>query len=276
MIAWRYHGALLALAFALTSCSRNSTPAADDNVLGPTHAAVVNGVPIAESVVRVYSLATARRNFDDLSGEERSKLIDDLIGVELLRQQAEKEGLTRSRTLAAQVELQRLQLVGRAMATSYLEKNPPSEALLEEIYNENLPRLSAQEYKARHVLLSSREEAVRVIEQLRGGKDFIAIAREHADGPTGRDDGDLGWFTEESIQEPAVAAAVRAMQVGAFSAEPVQTQFGFHVLLLEDTRQQPAPPMADIRAQLVAAAERQQIEDYMRALRADAVVTSSP
>lgn len=277
MIVQRNQAALVvfAVAIALGGCSQNSAPAGAANALGPGRVAVVNGTPIAESVLRVYSLASTRKNLDDLSAEERGRLIDDLIGVELLRQQAEKEGLTSSRTVAAQLELQRLQLVGRAMATSYLEKNRPTEAVLQQLYDENLPRLTEQQYKARHILVATREEALRVIEQLRGGKDFVALAQELTKDPAGEDESDLGWFTATSMQEPAIAEAVRAMQVGAYS-EPVETQFGFHVLLLEDTRQQQAPAMADIRAELQAAAERKQLDDYMKSLRMGASVEVGP
>jgi peptidyl-prolyl cis-trans isomerase C len=264
-----------AAVLVLSACSQNSPPTDGDNVLGPGRVAVVNGQPIAESVLRVYALASARKNLDELNAEERGKLLDDLIGVELLRQQAEKEGLTKSRTVAAQIELQRLQLIGRAMATSYLEKNPATDAELEQIYNENLPRLTAQQYKARHILLSTREEAQQIITQLRGGKDFVTLAREHQDGPTGPNGGDLGWFTADSMAQPVVDA-VRTMQVGTFSAEPVQTEFGFHVLLLEDTRQQQAPALADIRNELTAAADRTRLDEYLKMLRELADVSLSP
>jgi peptidyl-prolyl cis-trans isomerase C len=268
---WIFAAAVL----GLSGCSQNSAPTDGDNVLGPGRVAVVNGQPIAESVLRVYALASARKNLDELNAEERGKLLDDLIGVELLRQQAEKEGLTESRTVAAQIELQRLQLIGRAMATSYLEKNPATDAELEQIYNENLPRLASQQYKARHILLSTKEEAQQIIAQLRGGKDFVALAREHEGGPTGPNAGDLGWFTADSMAQPVVDA-LRVMQVGTFSGEPVQTEFGFHVLLLEDTRQQQAPALTDIRSELTAAADRKRLDEYLKTLRAGAMVSLGP
>ncbi len=275
MSTWTNQWVFAAALLGLSGCSQNSAPTDGDNVLGPGRVAVVNGQPIAESVLRVYALASARKNLDELNAEERGKLLDDLIGVELLRQQAEKEGLTESRTVAAQIELQRLQLIGRAMATSYLEKNPATDAELEQIYKENLPRLAGQQYKARHILLSTQEEAQQIITQLRGGKDFVALAREHESGPTGPNGGDLGWFTADSMAQPVVEA-VRAMQVGTFSAEPVQTEFGFHVLLLEDTRQQQAPALADIRNELVAAADRKRLDEYLKMLRAGAMVSLGP
>lgn len=263
------------VALAATGCSQNPTPENDENALGPGSAAVVNGEPIAESVLRVYALASARKNLDELTAEERGKLLDDLIGVELLTQQAEKEGLTNSRTVAAQIALQRLQLVARAMATSYLEKNPATDAELQQLYDENLPRLAGQQYKARHILVETRDEADSVIAELRGGKGFLALAQERASGPTGPNGGDLGWFTAASMPQPVVDA-VRGMNVGDYSATPVQTEFGYHVLLLEDTREQEPPALDAIRDELVSAVERKRLEDYIRTLRDTATVSLDP
>ena len=103
---------IVALAFNANACAQDAP--ANASALGASRVAVVNGRPVPESVLRVYSLATLGRNLEDVTPQERERLLDDLIGVELLSQQAEKDGLTTSRALAAQIELQRLQLVARA------------------------------------------------------------------------------------------------------------------------------------------------------------------
>ena len=264
---------IVALAFNANACAQDAP--ANASALGASRVAVVNGRPVPESVLRVYSLATLGRNLEDVTPQERERLLDDLIGVELLSQQAEKDGLTTSRALAAQIELQRLQLVARAAATSYLEKNRPTEADLQRIYDENLPRLSGQQYKARHILVETKEEAERVITQLRQGQDFAALAQERADGPTGPNGGALDWFTADTMPKP-FADAVAKLTVGSYSAEPVQTEFGFHVILLEDTRKQEAPALADIRTELNSAAERSRVESYLKTLREAAKISVGP
>lgn len=263
------------MAALVAGCSQEPESGAPVTNLGASHVASVNGRPIAESVVRIYASATERRDFDDLSPEERERLVADVIGLELLAQQAEKEGLTESRALAAQIELQRLQLVGRAMATEYLEKNPASDADIQAIYDENLSRLSGQQFKARHILVTSKEEADGVIAELRQGADFVALAEQRADGPTGPNGGALDWFTLDSMP-PAFSSAVQAMAVGSYSAEPVQTEFGYHVILLEETRAQDPPPLAEIRDELATAAGRKRLDDYIRSLRESATVTVEP
>jgi peptidyl-prolyl cis-trans isomerase C len=235
----------------------------------------VNGQPVAESVLRIYALTNERTNLDELSPEDRERVLNDLIGLELLAQQADKDGLTRSRTLAAQLELQRLRMIANAMATDYIEKNPPTDAEIQAIYDENLPRLAGTQYKARHILVPTSAEAESVIGQLRQGAEFVALAEERADGPTGPNGGALDWFTLDSMPPP-FATAVQALAVGSYSTEPVQTDFGFHVILLEETRKQDPPALADIRDDLVDAAQRKRLDDYIKTLRAGATVSVEP
>jgi peptidyl-prolyl cis-trans isomerase C len=264
------------LTFSTSACAQERSPNSGANAaLGTAQAAVVNKQSIPESVLRVYTLSTVGRNLDELTPDEKAKAIDELVNVVLLAQQAEKDGLTASRTLAAQLELQRLQLVARSLATDYLDKNPPTETELQRIYDENLPRLSGQQYKARHILLETKAEAERVIAQLREGREFAALAQEHADGPTGPNGGALDWFTPDSMPKP-FADAVTALTVGSYTKEPVQTDFGFHVILLEDTRKQEPPALADIRSQLTEAAQRKQLEEYLRSLREAATISVGP
>jgi peptidyl-prolyl cis-trans isomerase C len=125
---------------SVSACSQESPGDTTAAGLGSARIAVVNGRAVPESVLRIYVLTTERRNLDELSAEDRERVINDLIGLELLAQQAEKDGLTSSRTLAAQVELQRLRMIANAMATDYVEKNPPTDADIQAIYDENLER----------------------------------------------------------------------------------------------------------------------------------------
>lgn len=263
--------AALAL-MAACACSREGADSSNA-ALGSARVAVVNGEPIPESVLLFYTRATERQDYADMSAEDQERILNDVIGLELLAQQAEKEGLTSSRTLAAQIELQRLQALARAMATEYIQKNPPTDADLRAIYEENLPRLAGEQYKLRHILVTSKSEADTIIAQLNQGADFIELAQARADGPTGPNAGDLGWLTADSIP-PSFAEAVRAMTVGSYSREPVQTDSGYHVILLEETQRQEPPAMEDLRADLSSAAERKRLDDYIKMLRESATITT--
>ena len=158
-----------------------------------------------------------------------------------------------------------MQLAARAMATRFLEQNPATELEIKALYDENLPRLASQQFKARHILVDTQEEAEAVIKQLDEGRDFLELANERASGKTGPNGGDLGWFTVDSMVQP-VAAAISAMKVGSHSAEPVKTDYGFHVLLLEDTRSQEPPSIDDVRDDIVNAVQRDKLQKHMREL----------
>jgi peptidyl-prolyl cis-trans isomerase C len=258
---------VVALSFGLAvGCAKQPASTANNAALGPGAVATVNGVQIPESVFRFYVMTALRKNADDLKPEERQAAIDDLVNVQLLAAEGEKSGLLAERTIAAQLELQRMQLAARAMATRIIEQNPATDADLQKVYDENLPRLAGKQYKARHVLVPTKEEADEVITQLKGGKDFLTIAKEHADGPTGPNGGDLGWFTATSMVEP-VAAAVQTMQVGAYSAEPVKSDYGYHVILLEDTRPGEAPTLDSVRNDLRNVVDRNRLQTHLKGLR---------
>jgi peptidyl-prolyl cis-trans isomerase C len=260
------------LAALIAACAPSAPPDVTDAALGPGQVATVNGQRIPESIFRVYTPAALRKDADDLTAEERKAVIDDIAGIMLMAQEAEQEGLLNERTIAAQLELARLQIVARAMATRYLEQNPVSDAELQALYDENLPRLANREFKARHILLETQEEAESVIQQLQQGKSFVDLAEERASGPTGPNGGDLGWFTANSMAQPVVEA-VAAMQVGAYSAQPVKTDYGYHVIFLEDTRSQEAPTLDSMRQELTNAVQAKKLQEHVRGLVEAATVT---
>lgn len=259
----------------LTACSRDeSTGEASSSALGPGQVATVDGEPIPESLFRVYALNALRKNPDELTPEERDSVLEDLLRFKLLEAEATDRGLLSERTIAAELELQRLNLVARAMALRYIEENPASEAELREVYEDNLERLAPPEYKARHILVETAEEAENVIEQLNEGSDFEALARERADGPTGPNGGDLGWFSAASMSAPLVQA-VQSMMIGTHSSTPVQSEFGYHVLLLEDTRMSEPPALDEVRDDLRSVVDRRKLDAFVRSLREAAVVEQS-
>ncbi len=239
--------------------------------LGPGVVATINDTPLPESLFRFYVLNGLQRTAEDLTEEERAEVIEDLIRVRLLADAAAERGLPNERTIAVELELQRLQLLARAAATRFLDENPPGEAELRALYEENLPRLMSNQYKARHILLATEDEAVSVIEALDGGSDFAELAMERSTGPTGPSGGDLGWFSADSMVEP-FADAVRAMEDGSYSSEPVLTQFGWHVIMLEETREQQPPGLDAVRDELTRAVEQQKLEDYVQSLEEAAVI----
>ena len=260
----------LALTFGCTQEQANE-PSTND-ALGPGRVATVNGEPIRESIYRLYALNALQRDPDELTDEERQGLLDDLIGLTVLAGAARENKLLEERTIAAELELTRIQLIARAMVTRHMEQNPATEAELRAEYENNLPNLSGSQYRARHILLETEEEAIARIDELNGGADFAELAREHSTGPTGPTGGDLGWFSATSMVAP-FSEAVLAMEAGEFSSVPVQTRFGWHVILLEEIRDQEPPGLEAVRAELTTAVDRQNLDDYLSTLKNAATIT---
>jgi peptidyl-prolyl cis-trans isomerase C len=263
---------IVGLACLGAACSRTADRSAAPDALGPTQVATVNGKRIPESVFRLQTLATTGKNVDDLTPDERKAAVNDAVGLYLMADEARQQGLLAERAIAAQLELTRLQREARVMATRFLEQNPATEEEMKAVYEQNLPRLGGQQqFKGRNIVVATKEEADLVIKQLQQGKKFADLARARANGPTGPNGGDLGWFTADTMVQPVVDAA-RAMKVGTYSPEPIKSEFGYHVLLLEDTRTQAAPSFEELRGEIKNAVERDKLQKHVRELIAAAKV----
>ena len=233
---------LVVCALLLTAACQ-PPPVDETNYLGETAVARVNGTAVPESVFRLYALNRAQRSPDELAAEEREAILEEVVQIYLLADAATEQAIDEERTMAAQIELQRLNALARSAVARYREANTPTELELREAYEANLDELMAPQYKARHILVKTEPEATALIEELKAGADFAELAEEHSTGPTGPNGGDLGWFDAATMVAP-FADAVRAMENGSFSETPVETRFGWHVILREDSRENEAPGLA--------------------------------
>ncbi|NIP72215.1 MAG: hypothetical protein GWO16_03910 [Gammaproteobacteria bacterium] len=140
---------------------------------------------------------------------------------------------------------------------------------MRDTYDTEVEKLDLTEYKARHILVDEQAQALALIERLEQGADFAELAREASTGPSGRQGGDLGWFTRRQMV-PAFGEAVAGLEPGAFTREPVETRFGWHVILLEDTREAPAPGFGEVKEGVREALEKRALRDYVETLHAEA------
>jgi peptidyl-prolyl cis-trans isomerase C len=242
------------------------TATTNDSALGTSTVTAQDGTEIQESLFRYYALNALQKQPENLTPEEREAVLESLVRLDVLADAAEEAGLPRERMIAVELEFQRQQLLARTMVNRYVEENPPTEAELRAEYEANLSALGSTQFKARHILLETEEEAATVIEQLEGGADFVELAEAESEGPTGPDGGDLGWFTADSMVAP-FAEAVSDMEVGTYSASPVQTQFGWHVILLEDRRADQPPGLDAVRQEISNRVNQQKLESYIQSLR---------
>lgn len=257
----------LLLLLAMSASTAWAQGASSSEALGPGDVAFVDGTRVPESVFRLFVLSQLQVPAENLTPEGRAQVIDRLVDIYVMAAEAEKRGLESERRVAAELELVRLQTLARYMASRVSEENAPTDVELRSLYDENLPNLTRTEYETRHILLATEDEAKDVIRQLDRGADFTELAHQHAEtGPANPDDGYLGWITADSVVEP-FGQAVQAIEPGTYSKTPVQTQFGWHVIRVNQRREGEPPSFEDIRSDMASALQQQRLGEFLDSLR---------
>lgn len=193
--------------------------------------------------------------------QAQNQIISELVTTVLLSEEAKKLGLS-DRTEVKDAIAMYTRIVLRDAALSELMKQQTvSDDELKAAYEKTHKESKSVEYKARHILVADETKAKELIGKLDGGADFAELAKENSTGPTGKDGGDLGWFSADMMVKPFGDALV-AMEKGKYTKEPVKTQFGWHVIMLEDSRDQEPPTLESVKPQL----EQQLKSEKMRAL----------
>jgi len=216
-----------------------------------------------------YALAEAdfRQELSQMPEERRrSVLIDVLVDMELLAGAAREAGLDKSEAFERRLDFLRT----RALRNAFVEEKILNAITPEEIeveYQEQIKDFKPEtETRARHILVTSKDDAEAIIKELDSGTDFAKLAREKSTGPSGPNGGDLGYFTKGKMV-PAFEQAALALEKGAYTKEPVQTQFGWHVILVEDKRDTSPPPVAEVEEQIRQALVRKNFEAIMADLK---------
>ena len=233
--------------------------------------AVVNGKPITLKTYEFYlRQLQAERPNANLAGN-RQMVINELVNRELLYQDAVKKKLDKDPEVAFALEQLRMNTMIQANVGKIAGDLKITDEMLKKEYDEKIAKADVTEYKASHILLKTEDDAKAVIKELDSGAVFSDVAKAKSTGPTGPDGGDLGWFKAGQMVPP-FAQALTQMQKGTYSKTPVQTQFGWHVILLEDTRKATPPKFEDVKPQLANMMRGQQINSYIENLRNKAKV----
>ena len=244
--------------------AKTETDAADMDV---NTLLTVNGKPVTRAMYSLYFQDRMRGVPDaKTSAEMQMGVLNELANILIVSQAAEKDGLAEREDVAASLELLKAKLLTQVAIQEHATKHQPSDEEIQKIYDTDYANQSNTEYKARHILVKEEAEAKELITQLDGGSDFAELAKQHSTGPTGKDGGDLGWFDAAQMVEP-FANALTEMEKGKYSSAPVQTQFGWHVILLEDSRQSPAPTLESVKGKIQTALQQKALTDYMQGLR---------
>jgi peptidyl-prolyl cis-trans isomerase C len=276
---------VVAATLALVACSK---PAATDKAAEPAATpaqpplVTVNGKAISNDLFEAYVKAvTQGKPSSELSAQEREQVKEELVRMEVLAQQAEKDGLAKDPDVATRLDLTRLNLLQQAGAQKYLKDRQPTDAEMRAEFETQLASTPLVEYHARHILVSSQETAQKIIDQLKAGGDFATLAKRFsADKSTAQKGGDLGWFPPDAMGNKNFADAVGLLKNNEVTSTPIQTQYGWHVLQLLGTRDRPPPSFEAVQDQLkrilLSKKYRAWSDELMKTAKIDPPISSAP
>ena len=235
--------------------------------------ATVNGKPVKQSLLDYMTkeISASGQKVDD---DMRAALVNRLIGNEVVYQEAQKSGIDKSADFLAKQELTDRELLVNSFLQDYIKKNPVDDAAVKAEYDKFKSQWGSKEYKASHILVKTEQEAKDVIAQLDKKGDFSKIAKEKSIDSSKDKGGDLGWFPPARMVKPFADAVVK-LQKGAYTTTAVQTQFGWHVIKLEDTRDAQPPAFDTVKDELRANMQKQKIVMLVNDLRAKAKIVDN-
>src|SRR5215470_10299211 len=265
--------ALLVLLLAGLAACQPKTSAVTDN---SPPVATVNGAPISLNFYDFYIKGiTGGKAPADLTAEQRGLALDNLIRAQLVAERAVKDGVDKSGDAAYMLQLARLNVLEQAVQERYLKDRQPSDQDLRAEYEAQLSAMPKTEYHARHILVATEPFAQKIVDRLDKGEKFDVVAKAESMDSSKNNGGDLGWFTANRMV-PQFAAAVMTLKPNEYTHKPVETQYGWHVIQLLETREVTAPPFDQVRQRLVQVVQAKKFKQYTDELLRDAKVEKFP
>jgi len=254
---------ILVLASALTALAACQPKGATATGTADTSAtlATVNGTAITQNFFDFYVKAISGKKPAELTADQQAQALDNLIRANLVAQEAQKDGTEGTPDTADMLVLTRLNVLQQAMSEKYLKDKKPSEQELRAEYENQVASLPKLEYHARHILVATEPFATSVVQRLEKGDKFEDVAKKESMDSSKDNGGDLGWFTPDRMVKP-FAEAVVAMKPGDYTHKAVQTQYGWHVIQLVDTRPLSPPPFDQVKQRLDQVVEAKKFKAY--------------
>ena len=275
---YRHYLVLIASLAAVSGCDQlQSSNRTDTGSAAATTApalegvvvATVNNSPITQDVLDVYAAQRKAQPGNEQSNTEEA-ILNELIALELMRQESIKMGLDSQPVVIATLnQTTRTTLAGIAIK-DFMSKNPVTDEAAKVAYDEQMGA-AGKEYNARHILVADEDTAKEVIKLLDSGSDFSELAKEKSTGPSGASGGKLGWFGAGQMVKPFSDAAAE-LEKGAYTKAPVQTQFGWHVIILDDVRESTPPPFDDVKDRIKMLLANQQLQAYVESMKNTATI----
>jgi peptidyl-prolyl cis-trans isomerase C len=232
--------------------------------------AVVNGKPVPKSRVDTLMVQATRGGQQPITPEIEARVRDEVVLREIFAQEAEKRGIPALPDYRTQLELARQTILIRELFNDYRKKNPVTDADAKTEYDKFKAQSSGTEYRARHILVEKEDEAKALLAQLKKGAKFEELAQKHSkDTGSAKNGGDLD-FAKPDAYVPEFGQAMASLKKGELTTDPVKSQFGFHIIKLEDTREAQFPSFEEVKPQVVQRLEQQKLQDYQETLRKQA------
>ena len=233
--------------------------------------AVVNGKPVPKARVDMLASQLAKSG-RPVTPEMSGQIKDEVISREIFMQEAQKRGLDASEDFKAQMELARQTLLIRELFTEYQKSNPVTDAEIRAEYDKFAAANGGKEYRARHILVEKEDDAKKIIADLKKGGKFDDIAKKQSKDPgSGAKGGDLDWANANSYV-PEFSEALVKLKKGQLTEVPVKTQFGYHVIRLDDTRDAQLPKLEDVKPQISQQLSQVKMTKFQEELRAKAKI----
>ncbi|MBP7565973.1 MAG: peptidylprolyl isomerase [Burkholderiaceae bacterium] len=233
--------------------------------------AIVNGKPVPKARMDALSaqMAAAGR---PVPPEMQDQLREEVILREVFMQEAQKAGLDATDDYKSQMELARQQILIRTLFTDYAAKHPVTDAEAKAEYDKFVAANSGKEYKARHILVEKEDEAKTIIAQLKKGVKFEDIAKKQSKDPgSGANGGDLDWAPANAYVTEFTEALIK-LKKGELTQAPVKSQFGWHVIRLDDVREAQLPAFDDVKPQIAQQLQQQKMAQFQKDLREKAKI----
>jgi peptidyl-prolyl cis-trans isomerase C len=202
----------------------------------------------------------------------REAVREDLINRELIAQEAARTGYAKKPALQAELALVRQTVIVQHYVSDWLREHPVSEAEIQKMYDEAKAKSGGKEYKVRHILLDTEDEAKSVIAALDKGVKFEELAKKSKDAGTRDRGGELDWMSPGGNLDQAFSEAMVKLDKGKYTEKPGHTRYGYHVIQVEDVRPLKFPPLEDVKARIEQQLKQQQIRELVQSLRAKAKI----
>jgi peptidyl-prolyl cis-trans isomerase C len=238
---------------------------------GAAPIATVNGVPVPRARAEALMNQQRQRGAPD-NDQTRGMVREELVNREILMQEAQKSGVAKSSEVAGQLDLARQEIIISAYLRDWVRRNPITDADVQKEYDRVKAEQGDKEYRARHILVESEDQAKQMVAELKKGGKFEELAAKNSKDPGSKDrGGDLDWHGPGDFDK-AFSEAMMKLEKGKYTETPVRTRFGYHVIQLDDVRAGRFPPFAEVRPRIQQQLTQVRIDELVKALRGKAKV----